>query len=374
MLFVPANHEPLREERWDEARAREAIARIVADTDAGIDPDGLWPAHPRDEWEEEKPSATVYLGAAGVVWALDALRRHDAAEVGLDLPGVIERAAAQYREQPDVEGDPPGLWLGESGLLLVAERVGSAAADADRLLARVRENIANETWELMWGSPGTMLAARAMLGWTGEEQWAQAWRESAERLWAEWGDDGLWTQHLYGHVGQIFGPAHGFAGNVLALAQGGERLDELRARVAATLEKIALREDGLANWPPAMLSRTDELRVQWCHGAPGIVASLAALMPEELALAGAELTWSAGPLVKGGGLCHGTGGNGYAFLKMFELTGDELWLERARAFAMHAIGQVEGSRYSLWTGDIGIALYLWSCATATADVPTIDYW
>jgi len=56
------------------------------------------------------------------------------------------------------------------------------------------------------------------------------------------------------------------------------------------------------------------------------------------------------------------------------LTGDELWLERARAFAMHAIGQVEGSRYSLWTGDIGIALYLWSCATATVDVPTIDYW
>jgi len=96
---------------------------------------------------------------------------------------------------------------------------------------------------------------------------------------------------------------------VLALSQGGERLGELRDRIAAALEATVLHEDGLANWPPAML-----------------------------------------------------------------LTGDELWLERARAFAMHAIGQVEGSRYSLWTGDIGIALYLWSCATATADVPTIDYW
>ena len=51
MLFIPENHEPLREERWDEARARAAIARIVADTEAGIDPEGLWPAHPRDEWE-----------------------------------------------------------------------------------------------------------------------------------------------------------------------------------------------------------------------------------------------------------------------------------------------------------------------------------
>jgi hypothetical protein len=28
----------------------------------------------------------------------------------------------------------------------------------------------------------------------------------------------------------------------------------------------------------------------------------------------AVVTWRAGPLTKGAGLCHGTGGNGYAFL------------------------------------------------------------
>jgi hypothetical protein len=52
-------------------------------------------------------------------------------------------------------------------------------------------------------------------------------------------------------------------------------------------------------------------------------------------------------------------------LVLHRRTGDELWLERARAFGMHAIGQVERERsavgrglYSLFTGDAGVALFL----------------
>jgi hypothetical protein len=89
--------------------------------------------------------------------------------------------------------------------------------------------------------------------------------------------------------------------------------------------------------------------------------------------------WRAGPLVKGPGLCHGTAGNGYAFLKLFERTGDELWLGRARAFAMHALEQVERNRsrygrgrYTLWTGDPGTALFLRSCIEANAELPALD--
>jgi hypothetical protein len=116
-----------------------------------------------------------------------------------------------------------------------------------------------------------------------------------------------------------------------------------------------------------------------------MVVSLAAVAPadevlSDLLLSGGELTWRAGPLRKGAGLCHGTAGNGYAFLKLFERTGDELWLERARAFAMHAITQVERTaarygrgRHTLWTGDPGTALYLHSCLTATSTFPTLDH-
>jgi Lanthionine synthetase C-like protein len=84
-------------------------------------------------------------------------------------------------------------------------------------------------------------------------------------------------------------------------------------------------------------------------------------------------------MVKGAGICHGTAGNGYAFLKAFERTGDELWLERARRFAVHALCQVERrgqGRYSLWTGDVGTALFAADCLEGRADYPVLDslYW
>ena len=82
---------------------------------------------------------------------------------------------------------------------------------------------------------------------------------------------------------------------------------------------------------------------------------------------------------KGPNLCHGTAGNGYAFLKLYRRTGDATWLDRARAFAMHAIAQSERHaseyrqrRYSLWTGDLGVAVYLWDCLNGQANFPTMD--
>jgi hypothetical protein len=93
-----------------------------------------------------------------------------------------------------------------------------------------------------------------------------------------------------------------------------------------------------------------------------------------------ELTWRAGPLAKGPNLCHGTAGNGYAFLKLHRRSGDALWLERARAFAMVAIEQCRAARrkygrgrYSLWTGDLGVAVYLHACLKIDPRFPTIDF-
>jgi hypothetical protein len=109
------------------------------------------------------------------------------------------------------------------------------------------------------------------------------------------------------------------------------------------------------------------------------VAAASSYLDEELLLGGAGLVWEAGPpgMEKGGGICHGTAGNGYAFLKAFARTGDELWLERARRFAMHALGQVrrrgEG-RYSLWTGDVGVAVYAADCLDARSAYPVLDTW
>ncbi len=395
MLFDPAAHEPLTDHSWSEAHARSAIAAIVAEAEGAFDADALWPAHPRDEEEGPLPAVTsLYLGASGVIWALDELERAGAAHLGRSWAATAAGLHERYLATPDFEQDAggavPSLWMGEAGILLVAHRLAPADWQEERLLACVRANVANPTRELMWGSPGTMLAAHVMHERTGAERWAQAWNESAERLWQDW-DEPIWEQDLYGRAVHCFGPAHGFAGNILALAHGplldGERRAELEARAAAVTLEHAQRDGDLAQWPAAIeppLRASSGVRTQWCHGAPGMVASLAAIAMRNRAftdvlIAGGELTWRAGPLAKGPGLCHGTAGNGYALLKLFERTQDELWLERARAFAMHAAEQVERmrrehgrGRHTLWTGDLGTAMYLWSCITATAAVPTLD--
>jgi hypothetical protein len=318
---------------------------------------------------------------------LDELERLGAAEVRRDWAPVAAALHERYISDAE-EGPVPSLFMGESGILLVAHRLAPHASQEGQLLASIRSNAENPFWELMWGSPGTMLAAQVMYERTADERWAAAWRESADRLWQEWRDE-LWLQDLYGKPGHILGPIHGFVGNVHVLARGElldqQRRSELERRAVVVATKYAQRDEGLAQWPPALEPRgSREIRTQWCHGAPGVVASLAPIAPHdeqftELLLAGGELVWRAGPLAKGPGLCHGTAGNGYAFLKLFERTGNELWLDRARAFAMHAAAQVERmrsaygrGRYTLWTGDLGTALYLRSCIEADAAMPTID--
>jgi hypothetical protein len=151
-----------------------------------------------------------------------------------------------------------------------------------------------------------------------------------------------------------------------------------------TVQRTAERAGPHANWrPPLDIASEDHKELlQFCHGAPGFIICLAGLPSpalDDLLLAAGETIWSAGPLTKGSNLCHGTGGNGYAFLKLYQRTQDSLWLERARSFAMHGIAQTQDSalrygqmRYSLWTGDPGFAIYLSDCLRAEAQFPTLD--
>jgi lantibiotic modifying enzyme len=169
-------------------------------------------------------------------------------------------------------------------------------------------------------------------------------------------------------VAQYLGPAHGFAGNVHAL-RGFLADDELRRRIEPVLREHAVRDGDAVNWPPGPGHPPD--RVQWCHGAPGIVSTLGDLLPEDLLLGGAETTWRYGPHEKGPGLCHGTAGNGYALLKTYGVTGDERWLERALAFADAALAHRQ-HRHSLFTGDIGAALFAQACLDRDPAFPILD--
>ena len=107
----------------------------------------------------------LYVGTAGVLWALDRLRRHGYTETKLDLASLAQRNVELFRERPDyMKGmklpalRDSALLTGETGVLLVAWRLSPSPELADEILKLVRTNIDNEADEVMWGTPGTLLA------------------------------------------------------------------------------------------------------------------------------------------------------------------------------------------------------------------------
>ena len=395
MLFDETRHEPLLDLPWSAQRARATIARIVDETEARFRPGAWWPLHPKDvEGADTQPAFPLYHGAAGVIWALGHLGATGAARTRLDFTPHLEALPIDLGRWLSSERLVDGVasyLMGETPVLMLRHGRTADPADADRLKAHVAANVDHPARELMWGAPGTMLAALFLFRRTGDARWADLFLASARKLWSQlsWSEElgcRYWVQDLYGRRSSYLGAVHGFAGTAPALIAGrdlisGQDWDGWRTCIAQTVTRTATREGNLANWRPQLASGTPTL-MQYCHGAPGIVVCLGRFPGGEIApllLAGGEAIWAAGPLRKGSNLCHGTAGNGYAFLSLFGRTADSMWLRRARSFAMHAMAQFEADsarfgdlRYSLWTGDLGLAVYLWDCIQGRAAFPTID--
>ena len=394
MLFTPERHEPLTGRAFSERRVGEAIERVLGRAQRELDvADGRWPLDEADAGpDDEHPASCLYHGAAGIAWALGEL------DPGLIDRQVVEGLADRILAEPDApDWAAGGVWLGVSGVLAVAERHWPDPSRRDRLAELASSSLDSPALEILFGHPGYMALAAQLHSRTGEERWAELWSAGAARLLDEWRYDDdleawLWTQTFGERESRSVGAAHGLVGNLHVLLSGGpllsaERRAEVEERTVSTLRRLAVVEDGLANWPPGAggpLIANDRIRVQWCHGAAGVLTSLWDCAPDDdewsnLLLAAGRLVWTAGPFRDQPGLCHGTAGNAYALLALWRRTGDEQWLERARAFAMHAAAQVEiraaqlgHGRHSLFTGDEGAALCLDSCATGDERVPVLD--
>jgi len=403
VLFTPARHEPLADSAFNEAAAREAAEHIAARAVHELDrAAGLWQFEDSDALGKAAgPASSLYWGAAGIAWALHELATDGYVASDAVDRDLVEALEARLVDDPD---DPDfgeqGVWFGVAGVLAVAEHRWPEAARRDRLVELARSSLASPALEPMFGHPGYMALAGELHARTGEERWATFWSEGAERLLAAWSWDEalgawLWTQQLGGQDASYLGAAHGLVGNVNILRRGGTLLpdsdrEEVDRRAIETLTRFAVVEDGRANWPtgPSIagnpLVANERIRVQWCHGAAGILASMwdAARDHEawsELLLAAGRLVWDAGPIRDAPGLCHGTAGNAYALLALWRRTGDEQWLQRARAFAQHAAAQVEAreervgrGHHSLFTGDEGVALCLASCLGGDVRFPVAD--
>lgn len=407
-LYEAERHEPLIDADWNEDRARAAITRIVADTNRIFDADALWPIHPLDVSPEHAPGSlkVLYYGAAGVIWALYHLDRIGFAPLERDHIPIVRELAARNREdirsnqalREYLGAEHASYLLGEAGILLLQWKL----APSDDLLRRLhefKEEKIGDPRGLAWGSAGAMLQALFLHERTGDSRWSDLFLRHFDALWDQWeyaGDLGchLWTNSLYGSTEKRLGAFHGLVGNVFPMIRGrhllpADRRDEALGRIYQALCATAMSEGGYQNWPNNIGATTRPkpfpMVVQYCNGAPGVVICMADFpkdsrwdMDTLLERAG-EFIWSVGPLVKLPSLCHGTPGNGYAFLKLYARTGDRKWLERARRFAMHSIDQNERAlakygqrKYSLWTGDLGLAIYLADCISGTASFPTLD--
>lgn len=389
-LYEPERHEPLTTTTWSSASAREGAIEIAEDAIARGQ-HALWPFHPDDVAGDEPAFAhatCLYFGASGVALALHWLARN----IGTAVPDGTGHLYQQMRDthdaNPTFEAGPASWMLGRSGFEAALATISGGPPDT--AIAEIQSAMENPTHDPLTGAGNALLGLLALHNHhPNDQRIVELFREGAARELAalEPGPVGcdMWLVDLYGKPRWMVGAGHGAAGNFEPLLLGASLLDETQRECVlvtsrALLASTAVREGDMANWRPVVGMEYAGFRVQWCHGAPGMILGCAAAANQddetlELLVAGGELTWSAGPLAKGPTVCHGTAGSALALLQLFALTGEELWLERARSLAMHALEQVRKrrsevghGRYSLMTGDLGVAVCLVLCEQARPGV------
>jgi hypothetical protein len=155
------------------------------------------------------------------------------------LPKLLEQTITCFESNAPTDYAKHGsLLFGDMGTALLAIRLDPTSSLANMVHARAEANIRLPIRELMWGMPGSMLAAIHMAEMTREPRWRGLFEMQAARLLADLEDTpqgSLWTQDLYGANDRWLGPVHGFAGNVIPLLRG---WDWLTPRQQATVTEF----------------------------------------------------------------------------------------------------------------------------------------
>jgi hypothetical protein len=124
----------------------------------------------------------VYSGA-GVVAALDGLARRSFVGLQRDYVPYLERP---LEARPDFHDEDAvrSLWI-ETGIRLALQRLSPSRDDLERLSELIAANERDERCDVVWGSPGTILAGRELgIDMTASTAWLRGQHNG----------DGLWTQ------------------------------------------------------------------------------------------------------------------------------------------------------------------------------------
>lgn len=423
-LFQAARHHLLPPDlRWDPEVVKQWLTRwgtAALERTQSSPERGCFPLHPSDAMDLQSQTPTsLYNGALGVWLALERLQQSDLIPTSADQDRapIYSSLHQRYLQQPDTGEKVPSWFLGESALLTQLCLHPQTPTDQrqqwqELLFTQVQNNLEHPSQEILWGAPGTFLAALFLWEATAEKRWRELCQAHITQIWEQWRwfdahGAWLWEQDLYGKKRIFLGAGHGWASNLYGLWRAEPLLsdtqyNQLRERTLSGVKTLSISHAenleqthaGAINWPPlaSQLSnpQASDLLMQWCHGAPGVICALQrADLPELDAwlYKGGLSILEAGPVSKGSSLCHGTAGNGYALLYLHQRLQSKLpahlpsipWLTHARRFGMYALQQsltayaAQGDwHYSLWTGDAGLACFLLDCLQERAHLPGVD--
>ena len=278
------------------------------------------------------------------------------------VPGALARGSGRF-SRTTIPSAASGWARRESGSSCRGSR--RPQANLERLSELIAANAEDERCELMWGSPGTILAGRELgLDVTASVDWLRNARDP----------DGLWTQELYGQTR---------ASSVRRTGSRGVRSRSTirpasRRRCAATLSRRTASSTGPAlAGQPLDAAGDGRIRTQWCHGAPGIVATLAPFprrgprgRGRRVDVACRAAAQGRKPLPRDGRERLRLPGAGRANRRRtLARAGARVRDACCRARWSRAASEFGQGRYSLWTGDPGTALYLADCVDGGGRVP-----
>jgi len=281
-------------------------------------------------------SPSLYAGFPGVAWTLEHLQ-------GRLFEADPEAADGEEEEDPFLEIDEALLtplgrspWLGEYDLISGLSGIGVYALE--RLPRPTAAAVLERTVDRL-----------AELAETTED--GAAWFTPPERL-----PD--WQREIHTRGNYNLGVAHGLPG-VLPVLAGAYAAGVAAGRAKALLDSAvrflqARRLDpglGIGTCFDTTYAPWEEpspSRLAWCYGDPGIAAALLATARavgepewERMAL-DVGLQAAARPesesLIRDAGLCHGAGGLGHLFNRLYQSTGEERFAEAARFWIERALG------------------------------------
>src|SRR5579864_4077297 len=150
-LYDRTQHELLPERPWSSEEARGNIRSIVRDAEAAWNPVTWWPQHPDEQSGTDEPLSIVYCGAAGVVWALDYLRRMGHS-TDFDLAAAAQVIASKtLQEAPEYPWIRTSYLVGDLGVLALMALLFDDTNVHELLRQRIEASLSDSALELFAG-------------------------------------------------------------------------------------------------------------------------------------------------------------------------------------------------------------------------------